>query len=580
MKINKYQMFIISLANSLSTVENSKIDTKLLIDRSGMNPKLLNTLFEVLQTSRKDDFSVIEKVEDIILSNAVNKFDDKLFNHVPTDFNPNSILFPDLKNVENINLTEMRKIFNSLNNAWLFLSKFKPKELQGTTTLIEFGIPFFAPGGRFNEFYYWDSYWILRGLLGMKMEISAMNIIKNFIFFIKTYGFIPNGSRIYYLGRTQPPFFTQMLYYLLKYNEAKFKDFVLGDALDCAITEYEWLVANRSITLERNNNFYTLCRYFEESTMPRMESFREDAQIIDELKKSKGNLTDQEINKVFTDIRSGAESGWDFSTRWFKEGSDMSTIHTSDFLAVDLNAIIYKNEKIISELLKLRGDLSRSADFEYKSQERLKAIQAVLWNAEKGIWNDFDFISGQFNDKRFYFSNIMPLCMNINPPSATSNEYAVNLMLTRYKNELFGYIGGIPCSGKSMIVSDQQWDYPNVWAPHQSMMVDYFIEKGNKSIAIHIARSFYENIKKGHDLHGVFFEKYNCNEFGVRGQGGEYLPQQGFGWTNGVAIEFINLFGKDFLNEFNHQQSFQRIEKSLESNQIRLNEIFDRGNVI
>jgi alpha,alpha-trehalase len=128
---------------------------------------------------------------------------------------------------------------------------------------------------------------------------------------------------------------------------------------------------------------------------------------------------------------------------------------------------------------------------------------------------------------------------------------------------LFGYIGGIPASSESRKGGEQQWDFPNVWAPHQSMMVDFLYKNGFKLASHHVGRSFYENVKISFLNYKTFFEKYNCVKMGITGEGGEYPPQEGFGWTNGVMIEFLNIFGLDFLKKFNHHESYLDVIESL-----------------
>jgi len=67
------------------------------------------------------------------------------------------------------------------------------------------------PGGRFREGYYWDSYWIVKGLIASNLLDSAETVVRNFLLILQKYGFIPNGFRKYYLNRSQPPFLTLMV---------------------------------------------------------------------------------------------------------------------------------------------------------------------------------------------------------------------------------------------------------------------------------------------------------------------------------------------------------------------------------
>ena len=563
MKTSLCQSFLISSQFPLQSAGNNNgqnllTDTKNLMDSPGLTPILFERIINNLKINKKIPNEAIESIEEIILQNTSDSNSNQSFNFTPIDFNSSREIPFESIDSNNIQASEMQTMYNSLNKAWLFLTKMPSSEYRNNSTLIHFDLPFFVPGGRFNEFYYWDSFWILKGLLGMKMEISAVTLIKNFILMIEKYGYILNGSRMYYEGRTQPPFFTQMIYLLYNYDRNKYGSFILGEALNAAITEYNWFIKNRSVTLIKEGQSYTLARYFDESELPRLESFREDYTVALDFMEMKQNFTDHNIKKLFTDLRSAAESGWDFSTRWFLDGKDLKTIHTSGFIPADLNAVLFKNEKIISELLFIKGDIHLANEFQTRSKQREEAIQMFLWNSKQEIWNDYDFVNLKLNDKRFYFSNVIPLLMDINPPSKN-----LKTILKRYEKELFGYIGGAPCSGETNFDSKQQWDFPNVWAPHQSLLVDFLMEKEMDELAIHTARSFYENVKKGFKTHGVFFEKYNCLSLGETGNGGEYLPQEGFGWTNGVTIDFIVKFGKKMLQNFDHESSFKFVSKLL-----------------
>lgn len=64
---------------------------------------------------------------------------------------------------------------------------------------------------RFTEFYHWDTYWAITGMLLSGMNQSVKGILENFYHVVCTYGFLPNGGRIYYLSRSHPPFLMRMV---------------------------------------------------------------------------------------------------------------------------------------------------------------------------------------------------------------------------------------------------------------------------------------------------------------------------------------------------------------------------------
>ncbi|ELA40886.1 uncharacterized protein VICG_02066 [Vittaforma corneae ATCC 50505] len=586
-------------------------DTKSMLDKE-IHISTIQNIQKYLTSSLDHPEKKKITVENLLKENSTSSPGCDISDYTPVDFSQ------DISHIKASKNSSLSNILNALNQNWKHLSKISNGSFSEKSTLIDTGLPFFIPGGRFREFYYWDSYWILKGLLGLKMEVSAKNLILNLMRMIELFGFIPNGSRIYYIGRSQPPLFTQMIYLLYEYDSEMFGKFVLEEALNAAIIEYKWLEANRKVKITKNGKVFYLNRYYENSQIPRLECFREDLDVFNEKISNQplhsknisnkslrvnplvsgiysgknqtrndvyqDNLIEEgdghsdrsnlknilsnsyDILELFTHIKSAAESGWDFSSRWLGDGINLRTIHTADFIPVDLNAIIYKNEKILSYLLKIKGNSKLSDKFAKKAHKRLIAIQQVLWNDELGVWNDFDFKNQKLNDSRFYFSNITPLIFGINPPIGNYRQ-----ILLRYSKTLFGYPGGIPASDNYIddkkcaleLVFLHQWDFPNVWAPHQSMMVDFLIEKGESSFALHVARTFFNNVNAGFKKHGVFFEKYLCNNSGLTGNGGEYPPQVGFGWTNGTIIDFIIKFDGKISEAFDHKKSYEEILKQL-----------------
>lgn len=120
---------------------------------------------------------------------------------------------------------------------------------------------FVVAGGRFREPYYWDSYWIVEGLLrtgGAFTQISR-NIIENFLDFVETIGFVPNGARQYYLNRSQPPLLTEMVrIYVEHTNDTS----ILERAVPLLIKEYEFWTTNRSVEVTAaDGKTYKLNRY-------------------------------------------------------------------------------------------------------------------------------------------------------------------------------------------------------------------------------------------------------------------------------------------------------------------------------
>lgn len=161
-----------------------------------------------------------------------------------------------------------------------------------------------VPGGRFLEFYYWDSYWVIRGLLYSEMFDTARGMLENFLHIVNVYGMIPNGGRIYYSGRSQPPLLTAMIKAYVDFT--KDHEFAVRN-VNLMEKEFKYWMDNHAVQAKG----HTLYRYIEKSTGPRPESYREDVETADVYQ------TDEEKENCYSELKAAAESGMDFSSRWF-----------------------------------------------------------------------------------------------------------------------------------------------------------------------------------------------------------------------------------------------------------------------
>ena len=164
--------------------------------------------------------------------------------------------------------------------------------------------------GRFREFYYWDTYWIVRALLHYDMTTTVKGIVENFLLMVSTYGLVPNGGRIYYTKRSQPPFLTLMMKeYVDKTDDVKF----VRTHLATLEKEMEFWETKRSVIVELRGGKeekHTMFVFGTGGTGPRPESYREDVESASKFK------TDKEKENFYFHMKAGAESGWDYSTRW------------------------------------------------------------------------------------------------------------------------------------------------------------------------------------------------------------------------------------------------------------------------
>lgn len=553
-KVASYNTFNDEIKNSNSQVYiNTFIDSKNLVDIvSKEKYRKVCKKIALHHNSLYENNININFFTDEILKSVGSDIE----NYIPEDYK-NNIDHLKYKGPEKFKL-----MLEHVNKKWLELSKISNIPKGFHSSLINTKIPFFVPGDRFREFYYWDSYWILKGLLKNKMTISAKNLIENMLFMIKKYGFIPNGSRKYYIKRSQPPMFCQMIYYYLNFDFENNKDFVLKRCLKPAIKEYEWFMKNRVVKFKFNNKNIILNQYKVKSNKPRFESYKEDFLEFQRFREINKGIK----NNFYSNVYSGAESGWDFSTRFMEDNENLYSLNLLEIIPVDLNAIMYKNEKIIYKLLILKNKFHLAKKFKKKALRRKEFINLVLWNKNKNIWNDYNFVRKSHVDKTFYFSNIMPMLYGINNYNKKSKNVkhskyvdnkAINLILKNNFDILFGFKGGVPAS--MHMKSNQQWDFPNVWAPHQSMLVDFLLKSKHRILAAHVAQSFVENVYTGFIKENVFREKYTCNRLGEAGNAGEYAPQTGFGWTNGVLIDFLIKFQDEFVNDYDFKESLKKV---------------------
>ncbi|ADM11130.1 alpha-alpha-trehalase precursor [Encephalitozoon intestinalis ATCC 50506] len=465
-------------------------------------------------------------------------------------------------------IANLIRIGKELENAWgkIYVRQNRLKRGQ-YSTMIKVKNPFIIPGDRFKEAYYWDSSWILEGLVRSGMEKIAVGMVENFIGLIEQFGFIPNGLRTYYLNRSQPPYFPQMLLTLYKHLPWEKIENTIKRGLDAAVTEHTFFMTQKVERVEKNGKSYVLNVYKVNDTTPRAESYSEDRETAEQ-NKSRDEKYRRRAEDIYADLKAGAESGWDFSSRWLGLSGQLDSIRVSKRIPADLNSVMYANECIISKLYEIiEGKNSKNSKyFKEKSEERKDAINNVLWNDQQGVWNDFDIETREHTSPGFYASNLMPMCYGIPPPK--DKGVSVYHILNMFAEDIFGHPGGMPASGSKNKDSTLQWDFPNMWPPLVHI-VAFFLERvGEREMALHMVRSYLENISVSTSVvdetkRGIF-EKYSCEMVGSPGYKGEYTAQVGFGWTNGIAIHFLDRFSSEIVSPKSHEESYKEIKALLE----------------
>jgi alpha,alpha-trehalase len=418
-----------------------------------------------------------------------------------------------------------------IKNLWNVLKRDADKAVEGSS-LLALPYPYIVPGGRFREIYYWDSYFTMLGLKESGETEMIENMIRNFAYLIETYGHIPNGNRSYYIGRSQPPFFAAMVQLLASIKG----DAVYTEFLPALEKEYAfWMDGmnkakpgqpyRRVVKLKDGT---ILNRYWDDSNVPRQESWRED---LETAAKSGRNKIE-----MYKQLRAGAESGIDFSNRWFADGKNLTSIQTTNIIAVDLNALLYNLEMTISKAKMVDGDEIESNEFRKKASKRRAAIDKYCWNKMISYYTDYNFKTGRILNNPTP-AGFYPFCFFDN----TGNKLApmVKQATIVLKSKLLRD-GGVATTEKN---TKQQWDAPNGWAPLQWMTIWGLERGGQQTLAADIAKRW---IKLNNDVYqraGKLMEKYNVVDTHLEAGGGEYPGQDGFGWTNGVLLALIAKYG-------------------------------------
>lgn len=422
--------------------------------------------------------------------------------------------------------TDSSAVQQHIYKLWEILKRPSDERISGT--LIPLPNPYIVPGGRFREIYYWDSYFTMLGLLVDDKTAIIQDMVDNFAYLINEYGFIPNGNRTYYLGRSQPPFFAMMVQVLAEAKDEK----VLAKYLPELEMEYNFWM-DGTARLGSSNSYRRvvkmpggeiLNRYWDDNATPRPESYREDIKTAGVAVKQNPELTREE---VYRNLRAGAESGWDFSSRWLDKNEDgkfdLSTIHTVDIVPVDLNSLLYNLELTIAEAARLKGNKDKAGEFQRKAENRKKAILKYHWNENKGFFMDYNFREQQ-QTGQLSLAGVYPLFFEL----VTQDQ--ANKVAKKLEND-FLKPGGLVTSPYN---TGEQWDAPNGWAPLQWLAIKGLRNYKIDALASEISERWLKLNSNVYNRTYKMLEKYNVEDLSKESGGGEYPTQDGFGWTNGV----------------------------------------------
>jgi len=494
--------------------------------------------------------------------------------------------FPALKVVV---LPEPEKItgefVRNLDGAHGLLSLKLERDTQGNPVR---GVPYVVPGGRFNELYGWDSYFIILGLLEDDRKDLARGTADNLLYEAENYGRIPNANRTYYLTRSQPPFLTSVIRAV--YEAGGADGSWLESALRIALKDYQstWLGPERL----RHIGDYELSRYYDDGNgpCPEVEAGHYDEKILPWLDQVNAkdpahpltpyrflneylfcggyeNLTADglTLNDFFKHDRAQRESGHDTTHRFDDR--------TADFVTVDLNSLLYKYERDFAELIEqdfggtlasLGSQWGHAAYWRERAAARKRAMMALMWDEPTGFFFDYDF---HLKQRSTYISatGLYPLWAKIldaNDP----HEIEMVRKMAAFAQAKLEQFSGLAATARESVESahrrdGRQWDYPYGWAPHQMLawqgLKNYRLDEYAGKLAY---RWLYTITKNAHDFNGTIPEKYNVVtgshdvfvEYGNVGTKFAYIATEGFGWMNASFEVGLTYLSPDQLQKL-HQ---------------------------
>ena len=417
-----------------------------------------------------------------------------------------------------------KAVSEHINLLWPVLTREPRSE---NSSLISLPHRYVVPGGRFREIYYWDSYFTMLGLQVSNRTDLIQDMVDNFTYLINTVGHIPKGNRSYYVSRSQPPFYVMMLEILAeekgpeilqKYAPALQKEYTFW--MDGAASLHANIATHRRVVRMPDGSI--LNRYWDDQPTPRAEAYKEDVLLAVE--------SGRNPEEVYRHVKAAAESGWDFSTRWFADGKTLQTIHTTDIIPVDLNSLLYHVELKLAQMAQLEGNHKQQQEFLNKAARRKKAILKYCWNNEVKFFMDYDYINRKTTNI-FSLAAVYPLYFGI------AKKYQATAVARRIEAD-FIKPGGLITTLQH---SSQQWDAPNGWAPLQWLSVQGLNRYQHKKLANQIAQNWINLNKVVYKSTGKLMEKYNVENTNLKAGGGEYPLQDGFGWTNGVLLKLLSI---------------------------------------
>jgi alpha,alpha-trehalase len=446
------------------------------------------------------------------------------------------------------------------------LADVRPEDLSAQG-LLYLPNPYVVPGGRFNEMYGWDSYFIVLGLESEHREKLAKGIVDNFLFEVEHYGGVLNANRTYYLTRSQPPLLTSMIRAVIE-DRASFAATEDGRAQSRTWLERAYELAGKDYLTwtrpEHQAGQTHLARYWDYGAGPVPEMADASTYYSDVIKAlvehpspdSAGLLVKGSEHPDDTEAARLKQSSCDVKTStvcmhaWYggyrlsrefyqgdramrESGFDTSNRFgpfsgaTEQFAPVCLNSLLYRYERDMEHFAHLLGNVKEAQQWDRRAQARNAAIHRYLWRPRDGVFADWDFVHAR-SSSYAYVTSLYPLWTGV-----ASREEAKQV---EEKLNLFERAGGLSMSTTN---TGLQWDEPYGWAPTNWIAVAGLEAAGFRTDAARIAAKFDTTVDRGFANDGTIREKYDvvAGSAQVNLSAGYKQNVVGFGWTNGVYLK-------------------------------------------
>jgi alpha,alpha-trehalase len=418
-----------------------------------------------------------------------------------------------------------------------------PAEALGMTDhgLLYLPQPYVVPGGRFNEMYGWDSYFIERGLLRDGKVEKARQLVDDHLYEVARYGMVLNANRSYYLSRSQPPFLTRMI--LAVYERTHDRDWLRSTLPAVERTYALWTHEPHLVPATGLSRYWD----FGSGPAPEVVSSERDAEGRTHYERVRDYfrthaVTDYDVAQYydrahdaltplfFKGDRSMRESGFDPSNLFGQFNVDV--IH---YVPVCLNSLLYQLERDAARIAELLGDRTTVATWNARAERRRARIDRYLWDEQAGLYYNYDFQTGKRRPYDFA-TTFYPLWVGLASPEQARR---VTANLPRFE---------AACGLRtSTTTTGNQWDAPFGWAPLQLIAVEGLRRYGYREEADRLARKFVALVTDDFAQQGTIVEKYDVERCGSDVSGairfGYRSNEVGFGWTNGTVLELLASLG-------------------------------------